>query len=69
MVWLKRGLWLLLGLLILVSAAAGIYVYRSFPSLSGELRATGLIAPVAVTRDAATCMLKSAAGSLNSTAA
>jgi penicillin G amidase len=53
MVWLKRGLWLLLGLLILVSAAAGIYVYRSFPSLSGELRATGLIAPVAVTRDAA----------------
>ena len=53
MVWLKRGLWLLLGLLIFVSAAAGIYVYRTFAAMNGELRAAGLVAPVAVSRDAA----------------
>ena len=53
MVWLKRGLWLLLGLLIFVSAAAGIYVYRTFAAMNGELRAAGLVAQVAVSRDAA----------------
>ncbi len=53
MVWLKRGLWLLVGLALLASAAAGIYIYRTFPAMNGELRATGLQAPVAVSRDAA----------------
>ncbi len=53
MVWLKRGLWLLVGLALLASAAAGIYIYRTFPAMNGKLRATGLQAPVAVSRDAA----------------
>ena len=53
MTWFKRFLWLLLALLVLLACAAGIYVNRAFPALDGELKATGLKAPVSVARDAA----------------
>ncbi len=53
MVWLKRFLWLVLTLLVVLAAATGIYVNRSFPALDGELKVSGLKAPVSVSRDAA----------------
>ncbi|MGB4116431.1 MAG: penicillin acylase family protein [Polaromonas sp.] len=53
MVWFKRFFWLVLALLIVLAAASGIYINRSFPALSGELKVNGLKAPVSVTRDAA----------------
>ena len=53
MFFIKRALWTLLALLILVIAAGAVYVNRTFPALDGELKATGLKAPVSVTRDAA----------------
>ena len=53
MVFIKRALWTLLALLILVIAAGAVYVNRTFPALDGELKAVGLKAPVSVTRDAA----------------
>lgn len=53
MTWLKRFLWLLLALLLLLGAATGLYVYRTFAPLEGELRATGLKAAVTVARDSA----------------
>ncbi|NQW93802.1 MAG: penicillin acylase family protein, partial [Polaromonas sp.] len=53
MVWFKRFVWLFLALLVVVAAAAGIYINRTFPALDGELRAAGLKAQVSVTRDAA----------------
>lgn len=43
----------LAGLLVLAALAAGLYVWRSFPQLDGELRVHGLAAPVQVRRDAA----------------
>lgn len=39
-------------LLVVVVAASGIYVWRSFPALDGELHVAGLAAPVQVRRDA-----------------
>jgi len=39
-------------LLLLVLLACAIYVWRTFPSLDGELKAAGLAAPVQVRRDA-----------------
>jgi len=42
----------LAALLLLVLVAFGIYVWRTFPSLDGELKAAGLAAPVQVRRDA-----------------
>mgnify|MGYP000228647491 CR=1 FL=1 len=42
----------LLALLLLAAAAAGVYVWRSFPALDGALRVAGLSAPVAVDFDA-----------------
>jgi penicillin G amidase len=53
MVWFKRFLWWVLALLVVLAAACGIYINRSFPALSGELKVSGLKAPVSVTRDAA----------------
>jgi penicillin amidase len=50
---LKISLKLLAALLLLLAAAAAFYVWRTFPSLDGELRAPGLAAPVQVRRDAA----------------
>ncbi len=42
----------LAALLLLVALALGIYVWRSFPTLDGELKAPGLAAPVQLRRDA-----------------
>ena len=50
---LRIGLKALGVLLLLVVAAAAVYVWRSFPQLDGELRAPGLKAKVEVRRDAA----------------
>jgi penicillin amidase len=44
---------LLLGLLLVLAVLAGIYIYRAFPAMDGELQASGLTAPVKVSRDAA----------------
>ncbi len=51
--WFKRGVLVLLGLVLLAAAALGIYAMRSFPKLDGSLQATGLKAPVTVQRDGA----------------
>lgn len=53
MIWIKRFFWLVLALLVLLVCATGIYVYRTFAALDGEVNASGLKAPVSVTRDAA----------------
>jgi penicillin G amidase len=42
----------LLALLVLLLVLLAIYIWRSFPSLDGELKAAGLAAPVQVRRDA-----------------
>lgn len=47
----KRIALLVLLLLALVTAAIGIYVYRAFPVMDGELQTPGLAAPVKVSRD------------------
>ncbi|QDL37618.1 penicillin acylase family protein [Rhodoferax sediminis] len=51
MTWLKRSAWALLGLLVLLVVAAGIYAWRTFPQLDGELKTPGLAASVTVQRD------------------
>ena len=48
---LKRLVWLLLALLSVVAAAGAVYVYRSFPAIDGQLRASNLNAAVSVARD------------------
>ena len=53
MVWIKRFFGGLLLLLLLLASAIGIYVYRSFPALDGELKVSGLSAAVSVARDGA----------------
>ena len=53
MTWLKRSAWALLGLLLVLAAAAGIYAWRTFPQLDGELKTPGLAASVTVQRDGA----------------
>ncbi|MES2913110.1 MAG: penicillin acylase family protein, partial [Pseudomonadota bacterium] len=53
MIWFKRVLWSVLLLLLLAAAFMAFYIYRSFPALDGELRASGLQAPVSVARDGA----------------
>jgi penicillin amidase len=50
---LRFGLKALAALLVLVALAAGVYVWRAFPQLDGELKAPGLKAPVQVRRDEA----------------
>lgn len=49
----KKSLWALGALLLLALAALSVYVWRSFPTLDGELPVQGLKAPVQVQRDAA----------------
>lgn len=53
MVWIQRLCWLVAMVLLLMAAAAGVYVQRSLPQLDGELPLPGLQAPVKVERDAA----------------
>ncbi|GAB3484133.1 penicillin acylase family protein [Polaromonas eurypsychrophila] len=53
MVWIKRLLGGVLLLVLLLAAAIGIYIYRSFPALDGELKVGGLSAAVNVARDGA----------------
>ena len=53
MVWFKRILSAVLVLLTLLAAILAVYVYRSFPAISGELKTVGLKAPVTIARDAA----------------
>ncbi|MBA4329969.1 MAG: penicillin amidase [Polaromonas sp.] len=53
MVWIKRFFAGALLLVLLLAAAIGIYVYRSFPALDGELKVSGLTAAVNVARDGA----------------
>jgi penicillin amidase len=53
MIWLKRSAWALLGMLVALSVAGGIYVTRTFPQLDGALKTPGLGAAVTVQRDGA----------------
>ncbi len=53
MIWLKRTARALLAVVVLLAAAAGLYVKRSFPALDGELKLAVLAAPLTVERDAA----------------
>ncbi len=53
MIWLKRSDWALLGMLVALSVAGGIYVTRTFPQLDGALKTPGLGAAVTVQRDGA----------------
>jgi penicillin amidase len=48
---IRRTLMALAALLALLLAAVAVYAWRSFPQLDGEIRATGLAAPVQVRRD------------------
>lgn len=50
--WIRRGLWALLGVLLLVALAAGAYLQRATPRTDGELTLPGLRAPVRIERDA-----------------
>ena len=47
----KAVLWLLLLVALLISASAGVYLYRVFPLLDGEQQVPGLVGPVRVARD------------------
>ncbi len=51
-VWFKRATLALLGLVLLLAAAAAIYAWRTLPSFDGTHSAPGLTAPVTVARDA-----------------
>jgi penicillin amidase len=47
----RTGLRIVALLLLVAVAAGGIYVWRTFPTLDGEIRAQGLTAPVQLRRD------------------
>lgn len=51
MLWIKRFCGAVLLLVLLLASAIGMYVYRSFPALDGELKVGGLSAAVSVARD------------------
>ena len=51
--WLLRALWLIAIGLSALLLAGGIYAWRAFPTIDGEARAPGLLAPVQVRRDSA----------------
>lgn len=48
---IRRTLWSLAALLALLVAGLGVYAWRSFPQMDGEIHASGLGAPVQVRRD------------------
>lgn len=52
MAWLRRALWLLLALLVLAAAVAGVYATRASPVIDGTLTMPGLREPVRIERDA-----------------
>lgn len=52
MAWLRRALWLLLGLLVLAAAVAGVYATRASPVIDGTLTMPGLRESVRIERDA-----------------
>ena len=43
--WVRRLFYAFAALLLVLAAAITVYVYRTFPALSGELKAAGLSAP------------------------
>jgi len=49
--WLRRFLWVLVGLAVLMAVAAGIYSTRAMPTIDGELMVPGLKRPVRIERD------------------
>ncbi len=51
--WFRRLAWYAGLLLVLCAAALAVYVWRSFPTLSGEQRMSGLQGSVRITRDTA----------------
>ena len=51
MKWLRGALWALLGLLLLVALAAGVYTTRAMPTVDGQLSVAGLLQPVRIERD------------------
>ncbi len=50
--WIKKLVWVLATLLLLVAIVGTVYVWRSFPVLSGQQQLQGLQGPVRVQRDA-----------------
>ena len=50
--WIKKSVWILATLLVLAVAVGAVYVWRSFPVLSGQQQLQGLQAPVRLQRDA-----------------
>ena len=51
MKWLKGSLWALVGMVVLLALAAGIYTTRATPVIDGELRVAGLQQTVRIERD------------------
>ena len=51
MKWLKGSLWALVGMVVLLALAAGIYTTRAVPVIDGELRVAGLQQAVRIERD------------------
>ena len=49
--WLKRFAKLLMALIVLLVVVIGIYIYKSFPTLSGEAKLAGLLGEVSIKRD------------------
>jgi penicillin G amidase len=52
MAWTKKLSWFLLGLVLLLATVVAVYVWRSFPTLSGQQQLAGLQGSVRITRDA-----------------
>jgi penicillin amidase len=51
MKWLRRTLWVLLALLVLLALAASVYTMRAMPTVDGQLKIAGLEHPVRIERD------------------
>ena len=51
MKWLRRSLWALVAVIVLLALAANFYTLRAMPVVDGDLRVAGLQQPVKVERD------------------
>ena len=51
-VWGVRGLWVVTGLLLAITAAAGFYVWRATPATNGTLQLAGASGEIRILRDA-----------------